>query len=260
MTVAITIGAYRLVEFLHLNVLRCRRIFGPDTCVLVSDDKSTESGAIERLAKDLDCEYTVSKKRMSHFSGDAQAVLNAIVFGRECGADVALKLSQRLIIVRPEFRTAMEVAFADPEVQIALPGRIPKNQISRSGARFYSRFGLLSDSVAIRPNAIEPQEFLDIYRERCAHGRHPSESFVETSLGFLLAHKFQGNRHRLLAEWTEHKSGQPKIFLRKSQSSANDYALVARLEGMNWDASQIDCREWREIEGPKLYRPKADRV
>lgn len=259
MTLAVTVGAYKLPHFVRLNVLRCRRIFGQETSILISDDKSSESTAIEGIAKELGCDYIVSKRRMSHFSGDAQAFLNAIVYGRECGVDVALKLSQRLIIVRPEFRSAIENAFLDPEVQIALPGRIPKHQISRPGARFFARFGLLSDVVAIRPTAIEPEEFLEIYRDRCAPGRHPSDSFVETSLGFLLAHRFPGNRHRILNEWSEHKLGTPKLYLRKSQSSTSDYAQVAAMEGMPYDVSQFDCREWREIEA-RDYRPKASVV
>lgn len=258
MQTAITVGAYKMPAFVRLNVLRCRRIFGPDTCILISDDKSTESEAIENLAKELSCDYVVSKKRMSHFSGDCQSLLNAIVFGRECGADIALKLSQRFILVRPEFRTAMEKAFADPEVQIALPGRIPKNQIARPSSVFYSRFGLLSDVVAIRPNAIEPEEFLSIYRDRCAVGKHPAESFVETSLGFILDKKFGGNKHRLLTEWSVHNQGQAKIYLRKSQSSSSDYQQVAMMENVH-SPTGWDLREWREVE-LKNYRPKATHV
>lgn len=196
---------------------------------------------------------------MSHFSGDAQALLNAIVYGRECGADISLKLSQRVIIVMPQFRVAMEKAFEDPTVQIAVPGRIPKNQISRPSARFFTRFGLLSDVIALRPSAIEPEEFLNIYRERCAAGRHPSDSFVETSLGYILDRKFP-NTYRLIPEWTEHKIGSPKIFLRKSQSSASDFAQIARMEGLSGDVGMYDCREWREIEGKHGYKAKADRV
>lgn len=258
MTVAITIGCYKLTSFIELNVLRCRRIFGEETPILLSDDRSDASKDIQALALKYDCNYYGSNKRRSHFSGDCQAVINAIVFGRECGADIALKLSQRLIIVRPEFRTAMERAFADPEVQIALPGRIPKNQISRPSSVFYSRFGLLSDVVAIRPNAIEPEEFLSIYRDRCAVGKHPAESFVETSLGFILDKKFGGNKHRLVTEWSVHKQGQPKIYLRKSQSSSSDYQQIAMHEDVHsptgWDLS-----EWKTIEG-RNYRPKADCV
>lgn len=260
MTVAIAIGSYRLPNFLRLNILRCRRIFGDAVSILVSDDCSKESKQIADVASDLSCDYVVSKKRMSHFSGDAQAMLNAIVYGRETGADVALKLSQRMIVVRPEFRIAMENAFKDSEVQIALPGRIPKNQISRTGARFYARFGLLSDAVAIRPNAIEPEEFLQIYRDRCAVGRSPSDSFVETSLGYLLAHKFEGNKHRLIPEWTEHKAGVPKVFLRKSQSSVSDYVQVAAFEGIKSTVADWSLAEWREMELNGHYRPKADRV
>lgn len=258
MNLAITIGCYKLVSFVELNILRCRRLC-PEVPILLSDDQSDASKDIRALAHKYDCDYTVSKKRMSHFSGDAQAILNALVYAKECDVEFALKISQRVIPVLPGFFVAMDRAFKDMAVQICLPGRISKAQISRPGCRFYSRFGILSDVIGLRTGAIDPDDFLSIYRERCEKGRHPADSFCETTVGWLLDKRFNGNRHRILEEWTNHRHGMPKLYLRKSQSTASDYAQIAALEGIKWDVSQIDCREWREIEG-RNYRAKADQV
>lgn len=261
MTVAITIGAYKLTSFVRLNVLRCRRIFETTTWgklpILISDDKSDHSFEMEKLAEELDCDYSCSPARRSHFSGDWQAVTNAVVFARETGSEVALKLSQRVIPILPAFRTALESAMADHEVQICVPGQINRSQIARPSSKFYGKFGVLSDAIAIRANAIEPHKLIEIYRERSAPGRKPEESFAETSLGYLLAHKFPGPKTRVLPEWTNHRRGHPKIYLRKSQSSAADYRQVAAMEGMT--DFEPDLREWREIE-EKAYRPRADVV
>lgn len=262
MTIAITIGAYRLTNFCKLNILRCRRIWGAEVPILISDDRSSESTLMKELADELECDYVCPDKRRSHFSGDFQTVLNSIQFAVEIGADVALKLSQRMIPVLPEFRTTMEDAFTDERCQVVLPGQLNPQQIARPGARFYRKFGLLTDAVALQSDAISPEELLDVYRERCraADGKRApiSDSFSETTFGHLLERKFPGPKHKLLDAWTHHQSGKPKLYLRKSQSSASDYAQVAAMEGLN--ISDFDLREWISIEGRHGYKPKADVV
>ena len=253
---AITIGCYKLVPFIRLNVLRCRRLL-PGVRILLSDDKSPESRAILDLACELDCDYVCGPRRRSHFSGDAQAIVNSIVFAEECGVEAALKISQRLIPVLPSFFGALERAFKDPDVQVVLPGRINKAQISRMSARFYAKFGILTDVIGFRRGAISPDEFLAVYRDRCKEGRHPSDSFCETSVGYLLDKRFGGDKHRIIPEWTNHQHGMPKLYLRKSQSTTSDYCQIAAMENLPTDVSTYDLREWREIEGAQNYRAKA---
>lgn len=255
MTVAITIGAYRLVDFLRLNILRCRRIFGNDVAILLSDDRSNESQSIADLAADLSCDYVVSEKRRSHFSGDMSVFVNGLVYGRETGAAVVLKLSQRFIVVLPEFKEVLERAFNDPNCQVALPGRIPANQISRPGAVFYKRFGLLTDCVAFRPKCMEPEELISFYRDRCKDGRKPHDSFSECTWGALLDSKFP-HSHKIVPEWTAHRPGKAKIYLRKSQSSESDYKQVAMMESVE-SPTGWNLLEWRQIESRGEYRPKA---
>lgn len=255
MTTCIVIGAYRLTGFVRLNILRCRRIWGADVPILISDDRSPESAAMERLAEELECDYICPEKRRSHFSGDFQSFINGLVFALEIGADVVLKLSQRCIPVLPEFRTAMEQAFEDERCKVVLPGQLNPQQIARPGARFYRKFGILTDALAMRSDAIEPDELLGVYRER-NKGR-PADSFAETTWGALLDKKFP-TAHKILPEWTYHRPGQPKLYLRKSQSGSSDYQQVAMMEGLN--VRDFDLREWIQIEGRHGYKPKADIV
>lgn len=258
MTVAVTIGAYRLVDFVTLCVLRWRRLL-KDVPVLISDDASSESDAIKSIADAHSCDYCCSEKRRGHFANDMQTFINALIFGRELGVDIVIKCSQRLIPVQPRLLEPMFKAFSNPECQIVLPGRINRNQISRPSARFYGRFGILSDLVAMRVGCIEPDELLSIYRHRNTNGK-PSDSFSETTLGTLLATHFAGNRHRILDEWTNHRQGHAKLYLRKSQSSSSDYCQIAAMEGLVADHSRYPLAEWREIETGGRYKPKAEIV
>lgn len=256
--IAIVLGCYRLKSFIELNILRCRRLL-PDVPILLSDDRSPESPQIEALAQKNECDYVVGEKRRSHFSGDWQSFINGIVFAREIEAEIVVKLSQRCIPVLPGFFAALARAFDDPECQVVLPGQLNVNQISRPTARFYRKFGLLTDMVALRTNAIEPEEMLAVYRERAGTpGRRISDSFAETSWGYLIENTFPSPKHKLLTEWTHHVPGKPKLYLRKSQSTASDYIQVAKMEGLeNFNA---ELREWIQVEGKQGYKPRADIV
>jgi len=50
--ISITIGAYRLVDFVRLNIAQCRLLF-PDSPILISDDLSEESPKMEALAEEI---------------------------------------------------------------------------------------------------------------------------------------------------------------------------------------------------------------
>lgn len=256
MTFAICIGCYRLPQFIELNVRRCRTIFGQDVPIILADDKSFESRAIEVLAEGLEVDYTCSPYRRSHFSGDWNAFVMSAAFASGLHKDIALKISQRLIPVLPRFRECIEEAFSDPNVQVALPGRPNPTQIARPQSRFYSKFGILTDVLAFRNGAITSTELVDLYRKRFTEGKTHQESLVECTWGWLLANRFEG-KFRVLPELTNHTPMEPKIFLRKSQSIPRDYEQVARMEGM----TQTDWPlfEWGIMEG-KDYRCRPTRA
>lgn len=242
MTFAITIGSYRLPQFVELCALRCRRLFGPETPILISDDLSDRSHQIRNIADRLGCGYVVGEGRHSHFGGDMQAVLNSIVWGS--GYDVAIKLSQRFIPVMPAFKDSLELAMADPSIQLAFPGQMDLRQIARPQAAFYGRFGILTDAIAIRTGALSSDELLSLYLARVRNPKARSDSFIETTFGHLIATRFNG-AHAIIKEWTNHEPFKPKVYLRKSQSNTTEYVKVAAMEDLKGD---WDLREWIQIE------------
>lgn len=246
MTFAITIGCYRLADFIELNILQCREVFGKDVPILLSDDDSPESFQIQALAEKHGCYYTKSDSHMSHFSGDLQAILNMLNFTKQTGVDIGIKLSQRLIPMRPEFRQVAEAAFADPQTMVVVPGKPPRNQISTKAGMFYAQFEILSDVVAVWHDAIEPIELAEIYRQRVREGKQKFDCLVETTIHWLIHNRFHGKHHVAIQAWAEHKLGDPKAFLRKTQSVRSEYVQAGIKHGID---GRFDLREWINLEG-----------
>lgn len=255
MKYCIVIGAYALPQFVELCGLRCERLFGDDVPILVSDDHSNESKAIEQVADKRGWAYICGRKRRSHFSGDIQAFINGLKFSEQTESDAVIKLSQRFIPVLPGFKEAADQAFADDRTLVILPGQISKNQIARPAAGFYSRFGILTDVLAVRRGAITPEEFMEVYRRRVLEEKNRWDSFAETTWGWLIDTKFEKSNKRI-PEWTNYVPFTPKLFLRKSQSTPAEYAAVAAMEGLT---GEWDVREWIQIERER-YKARPDRV
>lgn len=247
MTFAITIGCYRLTDFIELNINACREWFGSDVPILLSDDLAPESEGVKRLAERYDCSYVGTDSRMSHFSGDLQAIINSLVFAQMVTSDVALKLSQRLVPNGPGFRAAVGRAFEDPNIIIAVPGKPPAGQIASRMSLFYHQFEILTDAVAIRRGHVDPNELATLYRERVSEGKARMDCLVETTIHHLIHTKLQSTRHRVLPEWSEHKIGEPKQFIRKAQSSKSDYELAAKRYHLG---GEFNLSEWAILEGP----------
>lgn len=244
-SVAVTIGSYNAPAFLLLSVIKLRQIFGRDVPILISDDLSSESSDIRSWADDSGLGYICSPSRRGHFCGDLCAMVHGQVFAESCGCDVSLKLSQKFIVLHPDFRVAMERAFEDPVVQVATPGRPLLQQLARPGARFYARFGLLTDVIAIRSGAITGQEIRDIYADQFENAKTHTDSLIEVTVDRMISTRFPGPASVLLPEWTNHTPFKPKLYLRKSQSVRDEYVRAAAEVGME---SDFDLREWLQIE------------
>lgn len=252
LTFAITIGAYKLFDFVELNICRSRVIFGDDVAILIDDDRSENSDKIREIAEKYDCSYVCSEMQRGHFAGDLQTFVNSMVFCKSAKADVGLKISQRVIPVLPAFRECVEKAFENPQIQIALPGKINPRHIARPMARFYGQFGILTDVMAIRRDAMPPQELVDVYRKRFTGSPNHADSLIETTWGWILANRFP-NAHVIIPEWTNHEPFKPKIYLRKSQALEREYAQIASMHGIEgtWNLA-----EWGMIERKNyLCRP-----
>jgi len=252
MTVAICIGAYRLAEFVELNLCQCLRLFGEDTLVLVSDDRSPNSDAIKAIADKHGAGYVVGEKRCSHFSGDLQCFINASKFGELTGCDVIIKISQRFVPAHEQFVNVLLSPFEEPGVAMVFPGQPKKNQMARPGAMFYSGFGLLTDCVAWRPKELMAGQIESFYRDQLTDvtDQKKGKHLVEVTFGRIAAKLLDG-RIRSLDALANHHIGKPKLFLRKAQSNRGEYINLAKQHGIEGD---FDVREWAAIEG-KDYLP-----
>lgn len=253
MRVAVTLSSYRLVDFVRLNLLQIGVIF-PDCPVLVCDDKSDKTDEIKALAEEHGAAFYGSSIRRGHFSGDIQSAVCGLEFAQQEGAEIMLKLSQRLVPVLPKFRNFIEDPFKDPQVNIVVPGRISASQIRLPASKWFSGFGLLTCVYAIRVGSITPQQFLKNYTDAFIHGRFSANVLVEVSIGRLLATHFKNSAH-VSMDLADHKPMEPFVFLRRQQCDPLAYQRVAAMHGL--EGGNYDTRELAQIEarGEYLCRP-----
>lgn len=251
MTIAFCIGAYKLVDFVHLG-LKQLRLLSPDSPVLVSDDAAPESGSIKAIAEGLGAQYRGATKRRGHFSGDVQAFVNSLAFAEAVGADVAVKVSQRFIFRKPESIDAITKAFEDPNVLIATPGQ-PRVSVLGSLGRpsGFGAFTRLSDVTAIRVGCISPADLLHMYRGRLISEKVPWGSFVECAIDDL-CQRFP-DRTVKLDEITNHPDVENPLFLRRYMNTEQQYRALAATHGLG---GQFMLGEWGQAEGRKyLCKP-----
>jgi hypothetical protein len=242
---AITIGSYAMPDFVELNVRQCQSLF-PDGEILVSDDAS----GMESLAAKLGVMYTTSEKRRSHCSGDWQTFVHAASLGVQENADYCLKLSQRLIPCREGFRTLLETSLAQHDV--VLPCSMDPRVVTRPGQVMYTRFPILTDVVAWRTGALDPETLIRVYREACGNKAFRRGQIVEYAMHSMLT--VSGLRLARCPELASRQS--PPLFLRKSSSHPMEYMELAKAHGIT---GAFSCAEWKDLEGSN-YRPVASVV
>lgn len=243
MTIAIVIGAYRLTDFVHLNILQCRKVFGQDVPILVSDDRAEESPAMSKLAKELDCAYVCPPMRRSHTSGDLQAFINGAIFAEQLGVDVVLKLSQRLIPLDGLEKLVLP-PFQDPNNWIVLPSQPEKATFARQSAMFFNKFTALTDVVAWRPEKLTGQMLSDLYKRQCSNARQRSDQFIEVFWGTLTQGDYKAHSV-YVKELANPPLGKLKSYLRKAQSHQHEYQKLAQSHGI---PGEFVIGEWAHIE------------
>ena len=252
MKTAIALGTFKLYDMIKLNLLQLQQIF-PDSPVLMSDDKSERTDDIRKLAEEFGHAFTGCDVPRGHFAGDVQNFVNGLTFAEQEGADIMLKLSQRVVPVLPKFKDFIEKPFEDAQIKIVVPGRIAASQISMPASKFFSGFGILTDVVAIRVGSIAPKEFLKRYTDNFKFGRFSPNLLVEVFVGQLLATHFSNSAY-ISSDLANHKPMEPMAFLRKAQSNANNYAQLAKAHGL--EGGYYPCEEWGQLEGKNyLCRP-----
>lgn len=240
---AFTIGSYRLIDFVKLGVKQLQRL-SPDSPILISDDKAEESGHMKAIADQHEVNYKCSNTRRSHFGGDFQAMVNSLAFAEAAGADVAIKISQRTILRKPEAIDVIQKVFADSNICVATPGR-PTVAGGSKAAQGFKAFAILSDLVMIRTGCMSAQDLLVMYRERLIREKVPWASFIECAIDDLHNRKFPG-RTAKVEEFTN-PTPDP-IYLRRYQATEKDYRDLAISHGTN---GHFPLNEWNAIERNK---------
>lgn len=235
---AFTVSSYRLCDFVNLSLNQLRRL-APDAPLLVSDDAAPESGHIQQLALIHGASYLGARVRRSHFAGDYQSLVSSLAFAEAAGCDVAVKMSQRLILRTPEAISVIQKAFSDPNICLATPG-----QPTTSGGahRGFGAFTTLSDIVMIRVGCLTPKELIHMYRDRLLRDKAPWASFIEIAVDDL--HRRFAGRTVKIPELTN--PGPNPCYLRRYQASEQDYRNLAATHGMG---GMFPLQEWGTIEG-----------
>lgn len=251
-SVAIVIGSYKAPDFIRLNIKACRRVFGDDCPILVSDDHSGSSGEIEGISDEEGCHFAGSSQRRSHCSGDWQAFINGAVFGRQTGAEICLKLSQRFVPVDSRFRDLILEPFTDSNVAITYAPQMSKKHLARPGIGLYSQFKMLTDCLAWRTSEIDPDMLLRVYVERQKTG-HKLSAVPECAWAQIVDEQFNG-RAVGVEKLSNPDLYEGKCYLRKASATQGEYIRLAQELGI--DGGNFDLREWNSQEGVNyLVRP-----
>lgn len=237
-------------HFVALNIAGIRQAFG-HVPVLVCDDVSQHSPAIEEIARKSGAYYMRSEKRRGHFAADMQVFIAALAFARDLGLEIACKVSQRFICLSPEIRQQVETLMLSQGRDALFPGK-PTRQTTRT---FFGVFRYLTDIAFLRASKFDPVDIISRYRGDCASVSMANQygSHVEFFWEKILAGDLK-DKHEALGVVTNHiKDGKPFRYLRRYQNTEADYQDVARQFGLH---TRFELGEWKEIEKRKyLCRP-----
>lgn len=250
MKFSITISSYMFQEFVELNLCMVRKVFGESVPILISDDWSVNSAKIEDVARKHSAAFIGSRKRKNHFAGDLQGVINSLAFAKSVGADVAVKISLRLILLDPKLKDVFTEKFSSGTNMI-VPCKVKPDQLIRRESITFSLMPLLSDIIMLRVGCIEPQELIDLYRKKVTTERAPYASLIEALICDLHFGRFNQTSY-LSDELGRHQPGMPHRFLRKCQNNRVEYIDLARSLGIE---GEFRTEEWSRIQGV-LYQPR----
>lgn len=94
--IGLVIGTYGSVPHIHLHLEAWRRFY-PDIPVLVHDDGSPGSGELAGLCRDYGAAFESASVRSRHQHGDLLAIIGGMIWAREEGIDLLVKMSRRFL-------------------------------------------------------------------------------------------------------------------------------------------------------------------
>lgn len=94
--IALVVGTFAAVPYVHLHLETRRRLY-PDVPMLVHDDHSPQGGELAELCGRHGAEFATTATRFPACKGDLSAFVCGLVWARECGADILVKMSRRFL-------------------------------------------------------------------------------------------------------------------------------------------------------------------
>lgn len=254
MTFAACVGSYSLPHFISLQILSLRHVFG-DIPILISDDKSSESPVIESVAAKHEVAYCCSEARRGHFAGDVQCTINALQFARQCNADIAVKISQRMVLVSPTIKPIAEGYLSRDNIALALPGTPSKIQICGTSKGF-ARMPHLTDVLFFRMDRMMSAEAVrDFYEASWKLSGDPRDGIPEIAMTHMIEKPLLGKVCKF-TELTYHDPNRPKdkLFHRRYQSTSSEIRRFAQSLGCD---GFFQVGEWRTLDANYRPRPQA---
>lgn len=243
MKYAAAVGAAGYSHFTELNVCLLRKVFGADLDIVIRDDPSPDSARIEQMAAKRDCFYRTTASPLGHFGGDVQTFIDALALAEAVDADIAIKVSQRFMVVGTEVRPIVQGRFtADPNLLVVMPGR-PNPNFIRQGHQQFARFPILTDIVFMRADkkVMTPELIKGTYEAQLRGGTQYADTFVEVFWD-KLRHGVLKDRVHLAPELTDHRGGQPPLFFRRYQNRPEEYKRAAMQFGITGEPWELGER------------------
>jgi len=231
MKYAACVGSAGFTHFTELNVYFLRAVFGNDLPVTIRDDRSPETTLAKAVAAKHQCYFHTNETPVGHFQGDMQCYLDSLALAKAVGADVAIKVSQRFMIIHPKVKEIVEQRFAaNPNLAAIFPNRPDPRLIHRGHTKF-ARFAMLTDVAFMKVSVITAEWLKAAYEKQISEAKQYHDQFVEVFWDSIRNTALQ-NRIHLAPEITDHSGRHPHYFLRRYQNLPAEYLSAAERFGV----------------------------
>lgn len=249
MRFSVSLGTFKLLPFVELNLRALRSVFG-NSPLLLYDGLSENSPRIKEIADRFDCVALSERVNRKHFAGCLQNVICSIAFGKANQSDICVKINQRLIALGADIPDRLEAVFADPKIDLAMPTQMRAETIYDERSKFHAKFVVLPDFIAFRTAAVDAQAIADAYADQVQNSTNQGDTLTEMFWAKQVEGEFKGRFAALpwMSEPTE-----PPIYLRKVQHKEDRFRQAAIALGM--DGGRFETSEWANMLGA-AYRPQ----
>lgn len=239
--VALVIGTFAAIPYVHLQLEARRRLY-PETPLLVQDDCSPFGKELSALCREYGADFASNTTRFPASKGDMTAMVHGLVWAREMGYDLLVKLSRRFV---------PRVRWIDDLVALAMTSHYAtycswttsfnfgfRSECVGFAVEEWTRLGLCDALIDRIMNAQRT------FVEGFVHGlaRRAAEQNCEAAIAFDKAIGARPTERNCYAPWpfmgTDRRAQMPG-YLWHDWSKAKDYARLAQEWGLSYKESDF---------------------